>query len=162
MKSFTQYLTETKTTWIFKIKTIHELSDKQCDRIEKHLMKYDSNGLGAAKKTILQSTPRDFPSFKGYEVYIYEFETSLPTTGNQVQTEIGNMLGLAQGTLLIKGEHEIDADEPVEESDKSILQDEEYSEAEEVNSEELYGDKYNTSFVQELLKLRKEKEQDNE
>jgi len=72
------------------------------------------------------------------------------------------MLGLAQGTLLVKGEHEIDADEPVEESDKSILQDEEYSEAEEVNSEELYGDKYNTSFVQELLKLRKEKEKDNE
>jgi len=162
MKSFTQYLTETKNTWIFKIKTIHELSDKQSDRIEKHLMKYDSNGLGAAKKTILQSTPRDFPAFKGYEVYIYEFETSLPTTGSQVQKEIGNMLGLAQGTLLVKGEHEIDADEPVEESDKSILQDEEYSEAEEVNSEELYGDKYNTSFVQELLKLRKEKEKDNE
>jgi len=88
MKSFTQYLTETKNTWIFKIKTIHELSDKQSDRIEKHLMKYDSNGLGAAKKTILQSTPRYFPAFKGYEVYIYEFETSLPTTGSQVQKKL--------------------------------------------------------------------------
>lgn len=162
MKSFTQYLTEAKKSWKFKIKTIHELSDDDCDRIERHLIKYDSNGLSAVKKTMLQSTPVDFPNHKGYEVYMYEFETNLPVSGFQIKNEIQNMLGLRDGVFKIKGEHEPD-DEPVEQKDvKSVLEDGEYSEAEKVDSEEYYGDKYNTSFVQELLKLRKSKENNNE
>ena len=110
MKSFLDYLSESKQTWKFKVKTIHELTDNQCDRIEKHLMKYDSTGLSAAKKTILQSTPKDFPSHKGYEVFMYEFETNLPVSGHQVKNEIQNMLGLADGVFKIKGEHEQDMD----------------------------------------------------
>ena len=70
MKTFKEYLTESKKSWKFKIKTVHELTDEQCDRIEKHLTKYDSTGLGAVKKTILQSAPRDFPNHKGYEVAV--------------------------------------------------------------------------------------------
>ena len=62
MKTFKDYLTESSKSWKFKIKTVHELTDEQADRIEKHLTKYDSKGLGAVKKTILQSSPRDFPS----------------------------------------------------------------------------------------------------
>lgn len=162
MKSFTQYLQESKQSWKFKIKTIHPLTDEQSDRIEKHLMKYDSNGLGAEKKTMLQSTPRDFPNHRGYEVYTYEFETNLPVSGHQIKIEIGNMLGLNETTFKIKGDHEIDVDDHEEKEAESVLADAEYSEAEKVNSEEYYGDKFNTSFVQELLKLRKDKEKDSE
>ena len=70
-KLFSQYLNESKKSWKFCIKTVHDLTDEQCDRIEKHLGKYDSKGLGAAKKTILQSAPRDFPNHKGYEVFTH-------------------------------------------------------------------------------------------
>ena len=89
----TTILQESKQTWKFKIQTINQLSDEDCDRIEKHLMKYDSKGLGAEKKTMLQSTPRDF-ALRGYEVFTYEFETALPVS-NQIKIEIGNMLGLS-------------------------------------------------------------------
>lgn len=168
MKSFIDYLSESKKSWKFKVKTIHELTDEQSDRIEKHLMKYDSKGLGAVKKTILQSTLRDFPSHKGYEVYMYEFETNLPVSGFQVKNEIQNMLGLQDGVFKIKGEHEPE-DDMLEESSEydmekndSKLNDSDYSEADKVKTDDYYGDKYNTSFVQELLKLRKEKDKDNE
>lgn len=162
MKSFTQYLTESKKSWKFKIKTIHELSDTQCDRIEAHLVKYDSKGLGAIKKSMLQSTPRDFPSHRGYEVYTYEFTTNLVASGFQIQNEIQSMLGLRDGVLKVKSEHEPDSDIKEVKETESVLADEKYSEAEKVDSEEFYGDKYNTTFVQELLKLRKNKEKDNE
>ena len=49
-----------------------------------------------------------------------------------------------------------------ESNGKSLLEDPSYGEAETVKAEDYYGDKYNTKFVQELLKLRKEKEKDNE
>jgi len=163
MKSYTQYLMESKKSWKFKIKTIHELTDDQCDRIEKHLLKYDSNGLGAAKKTMLQSTPTDFPNHRGYEVYRHEFEVNLPVSGYQIQTEIQNLIGLRDGVLKVKGEHEIDADEEVEQTDvKSVLEDGEYSEAEKVNSDDFYGDEYNKSFIKELAKIKKQKEKGNE
>lgn len=162
MKSFKHYLQESKKSWKFKIKTIHELTDDQADRIEKHLMKYDSKGLGAAKKTMLQSVPRDFPQHKGYEVFTYEFETNLSVSGYQVQTEIQNMLGLRDGVFKVKGEHEVDDDEVKQTDVESILADADYKEAEKVNSEDFYGDKFNTSFVQELLKLRQQKEKDSE
>ena len=105
-KLFSTYLNESKKSWKFSIKTIHDLSDEQCDRIEKHLGKYDSKGLGAAKKTILQSAPRDFPNHKGYEVYTHAFETDRIASGWQIQYDIRNMLGLADGVLKVKGEHE--------------------------------------------------------
>ena len=151
MKSFTQYLAESDKTWKFCIKTVHQLTDEQCDRIENHLMKYDSKGLSGEKKTILQSAPRDFPQHRGYEVYMYEFETDRIVTANQVQNEIGNMLGLKDGVLKVKGEHETDVDIK-----------EEHFEPEEVPADELSGEKHNANLIKELLKLRKEKEKGNE
>lgn len=161
MKQFSDYLTESKQTWTFHIKTVHELSDRQSDRIEKHLTKYDSTGLSAAKKSMLQAQPKDFPNHRGYEVFAYEFTTNLPVSSHQVANEIRNMLGLDAGVFKVMGEHEA----PEEQEDKdgeSLLADGEYKEADKVNSEDYYGEKFNTSFVQELLKLRKEKEKDNE
>ena len=162
MKSYTQYLNESKKTWKFKIKTVHDLDNTQCDRIEKHLNKYDSTGLGAVKKTMLQSIPKDFPTYRGYEVFTHEFEVNLPVSGYQIQTEISNMLGLGDGVLKVKGEHEPDQDE-VEQTDvKSMLEDGDYSEAESVKSEDYYGDEYNTNFIKELAKIKKDKEKGNE
>jgi len=163
-KLFSTYLNESKKSWKFSIKTIHDLSDEQCDRIEKHLGKYDSKGLGAAKKTILQSAPRDFPSHKGYEVYSHDFETNLIASGWQIQNDIRNMLGLTDGVLKVKGEHEPDArtgrtkrlESQVGTSTK------EYKDAEKVNHAEHYGDEYNKSFIKELMKVKKEKEKGNE
>ena len=94
MKTFKEYLTELRNPWKFKIKTVHELTDEQCDGIEKHLTKYDPTGLGAVKKTILQSAPRDFPNHKGYEVFTYAFETERVASGWRIQNDVRNMLGL--------------------------------------------------------------------
>ena len=103
MKTFKEYLTESKKSWKFKIKTVHELTDEQCDRIEKHLTKYDSTGLGAVKKTILQSAPRDFPNHKGYEVFTYEFETDRVASGWQIQNDIRNMKNIHFTTNMVSG-----------------------------------------------------------
>ena len=109
---------------------------------------------------MLQSTPIDFPHLRGYEIYVMEFETSIVASGFQIQTEIQNMLGLNDGLLKVRAAHEPDE---VETKDvESVLADSEYKEAEKVKADDFYGDKYNTSFVQELLKLRKDKEKDNE
>ena len=163
MKTFTKYLSESKKTWKFTIKTIHDLTNLQCDRIEKHLGKYDSSGLGAAKKTILQSAPRDFPSHKGYEVFTHDFETNIIASGWQIQNDIRNMLGLTDGVLKVIGEHEPDdLIPPMGERVESLLADKDYKDAEKVNASDHYGDEYNSSFIKELMKVKKQKEKGNE
>ena len=165
-KLFSTYLNESKKSWKFSIKTIHDLNNEQCDRIEKHLGKYDSKGLGAAKKTILQSAPRDFPMHKGYEVFSHDFECDRIASGWQIQNDIRNMLGLADGVLKVKGEHEPEESIPPGKGKdvESVLADKDYKEAEKVNHTEHYGDEYNKSFIKELMKAKKlkEKEKGNE
>lgn len=151
MKSFKQYLAESDKTWDFCIKTVHELTDEQCDRIENHLMKYDSKGLSGVRKTMLQSAPRDFPQHRGYEVYMYDFSTSRVATAFQIQNEISKMLGMKDGVLKVKGEGEVDVDEK-----------EEHFPPKEVPAKDISGDEYNANLIKDLLKLRKEKEKGNE
>ena len=82
---------------------------------------------------------------------MYEFETNRIVTANQVQNEIGNMLGLRDGVLKVRSEHETDVDIK-----------EEHFEPDEVPAKDMSGDEYNASLIKELLKLRKEKEKGNE
>jgi hypothetical protein len=167
MKTFKQYLQESKQTYNFRIKLAKELTDDELDRIERHLIKYDVQKFSAPKKLMLQSTPYDFPQLRGYEIYVVEFTTGLPASAYQIQTEIQNLIGISDGFMKVRSEHEpLEKQEQAmlgdEELQKSLLEDPDYSEAEKVNTEEFYGDKYNTKFVQELLKLRKDKEKDSD
>ena len=72
------------------------------------------------------------------------------------------MLGLGDNVLKVRSDME-----PLEQQEQAMtseprsnpLEDGDYLEAEKVNAEDYYGDKYNTKFVQELLSLRKDKEE---
>ena len=160
MKSFKNYLQESKQTYKYKIKMAKEPSSDDVDRIERHLLKYDVQKMSSPKKLMLQSTPIDFPHLRGYEIHCIEFETNIVASGYQIQIEIQNMLGLNDGLLKVRAAHEPDQHEETEA--KSLLADDKYADAEKVDAKDHFGDEYNTSFVQELQKLRKTKEKDNE
>jgi len=162
MKSFTEYLTESKNTYTFRIKLAKELSGDDLSRIENHLAKYDVQKVSAPTKLMLQSVPYDFPQLRGYEIFVIEFETNLPASAYQIQTEIQTLLGISDGFMKVRSDQE-----PLEKQEQalsddaevaSLLADSTYSEAEKINPDDYFGDKYNTSFVQELLKLKKDQE----
>jgi len=167
MKSFKDYLTESKQSYKFRIKMAVEPSNEQVDKIERHLQKYDiESGVSAPKKLMLQSAPYDFPQLRGYEIYVMEFSTARPVSAYQVGIELQNIIGLGDGMLKVRSEHEplekqeMEADGVDDEGRPALLADGEYSEAEKIDGADYYGDKFNTSFVQELLKLRKDKEKE--
>ena len=162
MKSFTEYLTESKNTYTFRIKLAKELSGDDLSRIENHLAKYDVQKVSSPTKLMLQSVPYDFPQLRGYEIFVIEFETNLPASAYQIQTEIQTLLGISDGFMKVRSDQE-----PLEKQEQalsddaevaSLLADNTYSEAEKINPDDYFGDKYNTSFVQELLKLKKDQE----
>ncbi len=160
MKTYKEYLTESNREYTFRIKLINEIDNESVDRIERHLAKYDVKSVQAPKRLMLQSAPYDFPQARGHEVHVIEFVTERPASAYQIQTEIQNLLGLSDGAMKVRSDMEpLEQQEQAETNDKeqasSILEDGDYSEAEKINGEDFYGDKYNSKFVKELLAMRK-------
>ena len=167
MKSFKQYLTEGKKDYTFRIKLINEIDNESVDRIETHLAKYEVKSVQAPKRLMLQSAPYDFPQARGHEVHVIEFTTARPASAYQIQEELKSLLGLGDGVMKVRSDMEpLEQQEMAETSDEpkdgSLLEDPDYKEMDAVKGEDFYGDKYNTSFVQELLKLRDEKDKEKD
>jgi len=158
-----EYLMESAKTHEFRLKTAVELSDDQLDKLEKHLRKYEAFDIDSPKRTILQSAPLDFHNIGATEVYIMDFKTELPMSPSILVNELVQKLGISERDIRVRNKLEpaeqedaASMEEPAEGGREALLMDGEYSEAENAKAEDHYGDAYNTKFLDELNKARRE------
>jgi len=163
MKTLNEYLMESAKTHEFRLKTCCELSEDQLDKLEKHLRKYEAFDIESPKRTILQSAPMDFVNMGASEVYIMDFKTNLPMSPSMLVNELVQKIGIGEGQIKVRNklepafkEDEASMEGPAEEQSTALLLDGEYSEAEDHKAEDHFGDQYNTKFLDELNKARKE------
>jgi hypothetical protein len=154
MKSLKQYLAESEKTYEFRLRSLNEISDEHMDRIENHMKKYNMESIGAPKKTIMHK-PRGFADVGAQEVYIYDFATKLPATPHSLHEEIASICGCSMGSMIVHNMNEAEElweiEEESDEEATSVLADADYSEAEKINPEDHYGDKYNEKMVKDSL-----------
>ena len=152
MKSFREYLTESKRTYDFKVKIAGEFTSEQEDALKTLLGKYQVVEFKKAGKTPVQSLPLDFPKIQNAEVNIYEVKLDYPVATHELQYYLGNGLRVNEQAIVVRrpGEPSEEYQVPVEERDGALLNDPDYKEAGNVDSTQLYGDKYNASFVKTL------------
>jgi len=154
MKSLKQYLAESEKTYEFRLRSLNEISDEHMDRIENHMKKYNMESMGAPKKTIMHK-PRGFADVGAQEVYIYDFATKLPATPHALHEEIASICGCSMGSMIVHNMKEAEelweVEEESDEEATSVLADADYSEAEKINPEDHYGDKYNEKMVKDSL-----------
>jgi hypothetical protein len=154
MKSLKQYLAESEKTYEFRLRSLNEISDEHMDRIENHMKKYNMESMGAPKKTIMHK-PRGFAEVGAQEVYIYDFATKLPATPHALHEEIASICGCSMGSMIVHNMKEAEelweVEEESDEEATSVLADADYSEAEKINPEDHYGDKYNEKMVKDSL-----------
>lgn len=154
MKSLKQYLAESEKTYEFRLRSLNEISDDHMDRIEAHMKKYNMESMGAPKKTIMHK-PRGFADVGAQEVYVYDFATKLPATPHTLHEEIASICGCSMGSMVVNNMNEAEelweVEEESDEEAKSVLADADYSEAEKINPEDHYGDKYNEKMVKDSL-----------
>lgn len=163
MKTFTEYLTESKKTYDFRIKIAGEMSSDKEDVMKKLLGRYtveDEIKSFKKSKTPIQAVPLDFPQVKNCEVNIYEVTLDYPTTQFELTEYLSSELGIGKQYLVVRrpGEpsEEYQHQEPKREG--ALLNDPDYKEAGNAKFEDYYGDKYNSGFVKELndiLKLQR-------
>jgi hypothetical protein len=163
MKSFTQYLTESKKQYDFRIKIAGEMSTEKEDTMKRLLGRFtNENTLTGFKKskTPIQAVPLDFPQVKNCEVNIYEVTLDFPTTQFELTEYLATELGIGKQNLVVRrpGEPSEEYQMPAEKREGALLLDPDYKEAGNPQFEDYYGDKYNTGFVKELndiLKLQR-------
>jgi len=160
MKSFKEYLTESKKVYTFRVKVAGDFSSDQEKALESILSRYEVSGFKKAGKTPIQELPLDFPTLKNKEVNIYEISLDYPTTQFELTEYISNNLKISKDHLVVRrpGEPTEEYQEPTKRGTDALLTDSEYKEAPNANFEDYYGDKYNSGFVKELnaiLKLQR-------
>lgn len=163
MKSFTEYLTESKKRYDFRIKIAGDVTTEQEDTMKRLLGRFtNENTLTGFKKskTPIQAVPLDFPQVKNCEVNIYEITLDFPTTQYELTEYLATELGIGKSHLVVRrpGEPSEEYQTPVAERTGALLDDPDYKESANAQFEDFYGDKYNSGFVKELndiLKLQR-------
>jgi len=172
MKTLLEYIETLQQKHDVRIKLACECGDDICDKIEKHLEKYDAEKITRPSKTILMNRPLDFPNLDMAEVYIIDFTAKLPVSPEMLKQELARLLNISEGLIVVRMANEPREEEAQhdEEAEKFKVKDKAYkakigtdydkNEKSDVKADELYGDKYNTKFLKELKKLSDERKKE--
>jgi len=170
-KGFTHYVAENKSEYKYLLKfAIPIMSDELIDCIESALKKYDLKSASEFKTTPIQENPLDFPNIKNMPVHITEIVMGYPASLDFLRVQLGNALGVGTGQIAVYSENDprqIETDLFLERhSDKfkegyvAILDpahpDYDVDATIAAKLENTYGSGYNTPFLKELERVRKE------
>lgn len=164
-KSFTSYVAENKTDYNYVLKfAVHEMPDSKIDMLEACLKKYDLKSASAFRKTPIQESPLDFPNIKNTPVFTCDITLGYPGSLDFLRIYICNSLGISPSQLAVYSDNDprqIETDLYLDRSSEEFKKNYKTrlgSDHEETGDKDLYGEKYNMSFLKELENVRKERE----
>jgi hypothetical protein len=159
MKSFTEYLVESKRVYEFKIKIARDCPKDCAALIKSALAEFHVESCSAGKTTPIQETQIEFPNHPNVAVTIFDVATSYPTTSLQIANMIAEKLRFSKGDVRVrnmKEEEELAINRKNStKSGKSVLT----AEYENSDNQGLVGEKKKENFLKELTKTKKELEQ---
>jgi hypothetical protein len=164
-RSFVHYVAERKTEYKYILKfAVDEMTDIMIDQLEAGLAKYDVKSASSFRKTPIQESPLDFPNVKNTAVFICNLTLGYPGSLDFLRTYICNCMAISPACLAVYSENDprqIETDLYIDRNSdeyKKKYKTRLGSDPEETGDKDLYGEKYNVSFLKELEKVRKERE----
>ena len=159
MKSFKEYLIESKQTYDFKIKIAGECPEKCVEDIKAALSQYDVESVSKGTRTPIQETHYDFPEEKNIEVTVYEVCLNYPATSEQIRAAVASKISKTESQIKVRNPEE-EAESILnhandEASGEALLE----KDLEEVDGQDLVGDKHTMSLLKELSKNKTTGEQ---
>jgi hypothetical protein len=161
MKTFKEYLAESKKIYSFKVKVAGEIPEDFATRLKERLDRCKVVTFEKMKTTPVQKIPLDFPNLTNKEVTVYEVVTEYPITSPEIARDIKE-LGLAEDCFRVRGSMEPSEIEQTlldfeQKQLDALLSDSDYKETENVKHKDYFGDEFNKGFLKELAKTAKER-----
>lgn len=163
-KSFVSYVAETKAEYNYVLKfAVHDMTDKMIDCLESSLKRYELKRASSFRKTPIQESPLDFPNVKNTAVYICDISMGYPASLDFLRIHLCNNLGISPELLVVYSENDPRQIETDLYIDRTSAEYKEKYKARlgsdyEDTEKQPYGAQYNIGFLQELEKVRKERD----
>jgi hypothetical protein len=109
MKSFKDYIIESKKTYDFKIKVVGELPARFESVLKTSLEKYSVASMSSTT-TPIQKLPLDFPGTDNAEVHIFEVSLNYPVNSPALKSYVMEKTGIVKAKIVIKTEHDNEVD----------------------------------------------------
>lgn len=126
MKTFAEYLTESRKTFDYRIKIAGDPPPEFMKEFEQKLRQFDVIKISAPKTTPLQKTLTDFPQYNNQSMTFMDVTFNYPATPPQI-TQIAELLGLDPNRIIIQDTlyaERVDAELTKQEKDnKNLLTD---------------------------------------
>lgn len=156
MKSFKEYLTESKKVYEFKIKLAGDYDRGTADKIRKALSMYKCETCSNGKRLPIAETHSDFPELKNTNVTIFDVKLAYPTNSAQVAAAVSEALRCQGNAIKVRNmleEDEYSLNHAFDEKsgDASLGKDYEAS-----NNQHLVGEKQKMSLLKDLAKTKHE------
>jgi hypothetical protein len=163
MKTFKEYLSESKKTYGFRIKVAGPLPEGFEDKAKSKMGKYGCGKFEKVASTPIQKTALEFLDLSNIEVTVFECECSYPVTPQQVQIDVHESTGISNTHLRVRNVNDpFEQAEPVEgPSGKALLNDSELKDAEKIKHKENFGNEFTAAFLKDIAKVSKERTKEN-
>lgn len=152
MKSFKDYLIESKQVYEFKVKIAGDCPKDCAAKIKEALAQFKVESCSGGKSTPIQERQQDFPDQKNVSMTVFDVCTCYPATSAQIRDAVSAKAGVSLSNVLVRNlkEQEEDAINHAndEKSGKAMLG----TEYEASDNQDLIGGKRVMSFLKELSK----------
>jgi len=153
MKTFREYLTESKKQFAYKVKIAGEVPEKFAENLKKHLSDVNCSTCSEGQKIPVSHLPVDFPEHEEHkEVTVFDVITDYPTTPQQISKHVTE-IGGHSCCFVVKtatDPTEIEQAQFVAEKSGTSLLGAEYEDN--IKHKNYFGDDFNKSFLQQLSK----------
>lgn len=156
MKSFKQYLTESKKVYEFKIKLAGDYDRSAADKIRKALAMYGCESCSNGKRLPIAETHSDFPEHKNTNVTIFDVKLAYPTTSAQVCAAVCDSLGCAGNSIKVRNileDAEYTINHQFDNKSGEALLNKDYESS---NNQDLVGEKQKMKLLKDLAKTKHE------
>lgn len=155
MKSFTEYLTESTKTYSFKLKVAGDLCDDVQQKLSDALQKFSVVNLSKGKSTPIREVALDFPELENVGVTVWEVEIRYPTTQKVLEEYIASAINTPLHCVKVRN-----LNEPLEQYQENMTDETREvlnkPELEDVNGQELVGQKRATGLLKDIVNAKYE------
>ncbi len=165
MKTFKEYLTESKKVYSFKVKVAGELPEKFQEGLKTRLGRCGVMKVEKLNSTPIQESPLDFPELKNMAVTVFEVICEYPVTSPEISVEIKNM-GLDENCFRVRGANEPSEQEQVlaaaEPTGEALLDENDLDASNtKIKHKDYFGDDFNKGFLKDLSKTAKQQKKES-
>ena len=101
MKSFKEYLTESKRVYEFKVKVAGDHATDAVEQLKASLSEFHVDKVSAGRSTPIQERQIDFPEHKNTQMTVYEITTNYPATSLQIRDRVAAGLGTTHNCIKV-------------------------------------------------------------